>query len=202
MNSSNCDQCTYGIISHGNTICTCRPLHPLPGDSANLQESIDAWKLDRLGKCPGYEHWEVGKQRKNKATARAEEIKSESHKKNTAPAEAPVSDAKEQNERIQVYDQLIAEMQLVRDAFDPVLDWYKGGGEGPDRSFVDMLRDAITDLQDDRKRSLQLCAENKKLEKLLAANEGRIKNVIDEQLHAENERLRKKIKLVQAVLRE
>ena len=63
------------------------------------------------------------------------------------------------------YEKLIAEdLQntadayfAIEDAFGPVKDWYEGDG---DRTLVEMVADAIADLQEDRKLAIkyhQLC---------------------------------------------
>lgn len=51
-----------------------------------------------------------------------------------------------------------SESERLRAAFKPVLHWYDGDGEGPDRTLAEMLDDAVTDLQQDRSDCIRLRA--------------------------------------------
>lgn len=61
-------------------------------------------------------------------------------------------------EAIEAIAQLQAELDAVKGKLAPIREWYGGGTEG-DRPDIEILTDAIADLQEDRKKLLQLQAE-------------------------------------------
>lgn len=58
--------------------------------------------------------------------------------------------------------QLKAELDKYKLALTPIKEWYGGGTEGS-RADIEILTDAIADLQKDRKEVLQLTAKNERL---------------------------------------
>lgn len=69
----------------------------------------------------------------------------------------------------------------IREALAPVIDWYQSD-EHPGRNTVDIVKDVVADLQDDRKAALKLKsveAERDLYREYYEANQERIAAIMD-----------------------